>query len=414
MKRILLVLAIPLLMGASCSILGGNKEEDVPVVNQELKQEINNKPTVITKVENYDVKKITNNEVESLKFIPVDENFSDLERIHASFYKRENNFYFFSGHQLFLVSDINVSTIEFIKERNWPTLGNFLLKDEFNIYDFDSNEQKLRVLSQLDANSFEAVPTDCLESEKYSTSCASNFFLDKNGVYNINIEPITSIENLDPDTTKLLELAFPTEYVDQSDRVTIIHDQDTVYRTSSGQQVIILYPSLDFESLAVLSNEYQSDKNSVFYSDRTLVDYKQNIVEAIVIKDADSGTFEVLDWCGRGMGGTEYFAKDINNMYALGKKFPASLEKFKKLGVMASGIESSQIYSTDGENIYVGCSGTILPNLDSDTFEIVEGLYVKDKDIVYDHTGRFMEGVNPDDCTKDTLEKCNPDGIIPF
>ena len=59
-------------------------------------------------------------------------------------------------------------------------------------------------------------------------------------------------------------------------------------------------------------------------------------------------------------------------------------------------------------------SAAVMP-LDPNTFQIVSGgMYVKDKNSVYDYRGELMEGINPNDCTEGTLSSCNPTGFIPF
>lgn len=172
---------------------------------------------------------------------------------------------------------------------------------------------------------------------------------------------------------------------------------------------------------------YYKDKNNVYVDDT-------------LIKNSDPVSFQYFgayDYYGGGMPSLTSYAKDKNAVYeSCGEILEnADTNTFENMGdgyardkkyvwyiaetVMGGDVKTIQSlgggYAKDVSQVYF--DGLPLKNADPKTFEVISDtwlddrgnkhidIYGKDKNYVF-HLDRIEEGVNPADCTKDTIDKC--------
>lgn len=133
-------------------------------------------------------------------------------------------------------------------------------------------------------------------------------------------------------------------------------------------------------------------------------------------RNEDNG-YNIIGMCKGEMGSdAEYFVEDRLNVYS--RNLPiASSSDFMFIGELATSPHASVGFYSIGNSVYMGCNRELVEGLDASTTELVDVIYIKDKDSVY---RPYVSGINEmmnveaSECTKQTLNKCNSEGYIPY
>ena len=134
-----------------------------------------------------------------------------------------------------------------------------------------------------------------------------------------------------------------------------IKDNKVYYREADNLRQI---EEADIESFQILDNNYAKDKNNVYFKN-------------VIIEEAEASTFTVID---------ELYCKDSV------KVFCSNISVYKKEIKEADAQTFEKIqgdFYKDKDNIFRKCHISRIPNLDVDTFSVIDKKTVKDKNGKY-------------------------------
>ncbi len=202
------------------------------------------------------------------------------------------------------------------------------------------------------------------------------------------------------------------------------------YYADSGVELI----DVDIATFRALGDSYAKDKNKVWYEgDIELIGVDGATFQILVDKDEDSRIRYAKDknrvWLLISFNGSSFTEingadpttfEDLGNWYSRDKRKIWYVDCVSDWGPCGYGIEEltgvdtstfralGGGYAKDKHSVwFLALSPEQLHAADAPTFLFLGNNYAKDKNNVY-LDGDILKGVNPSDCTVETLEKCNP------
>ena len=336
------------------------------------------------------------------------------------FIKDKNNIYYFSDGKLEKINlKIDVNNLEYLDDGN-STFSNYLI-DGKNVYFVDNEHGKIRIVKNVDRNTFKVVNGNYGVDSK-NVYCFGEkldfvgldglkifnegYLKDKKNVYEISVNDndkvkVEPIKNLNIDVATFEDIFGGLNYKDKNsvyyvdenngevslktlkgaDPATfefgiISKDKNSVF---IGNQKLKGVSSKGFE---ILDNEFNfvKDYKNVYYLDRESdgITYK---VEVLDTKGVDIPSFEFL-----GDFYNKYY-KDKNNIYFLNDRDDKmKLEKLNYANPKTFEIINGN-FARDDKNLYI--SGYKLDGIDPKTFETLNYEMIKDKNGVY-----FLENIS--------------------
>ena len=227
------------------------------------------------------------------------------------------------------------------------------LKDKENIYEFSG--MHIEKIEGVDMNSFEVMKNGCGR--------------DKNNIYFGS----SKLKNVDKQTFECIGSGFVKDKNGIYGGVLFLSSPDDMLYD------IEKIENIDKDSFEIIGESYSGtfvkDKNNVYLPEMS--EFKK-------VKEADPKTFELID---------EFFEKDKNNLYFLGKKVKNVDKKEietiyvgKKIGAAYTVFFKNKdgVYKFVRENPFDSSKDKLVKlNVDKDTLEVLNRQYYKDKNNVY-------------------------------
>jgi len=233
-----------------------------------------------------------------------------------------------------------------IDPASFTVVGGGAIKDSGRVYFPDYYEDKYKLASGVDAPTFQYVGV-CASVEKSSGS----YFKDRNHVFTENFSegnPVNPVNQIDISSFQYFDNYGVAEGMPYS--VSYAKDKNNVYK-SCGE----ILAGADTTTFTDLKDGYVKDKNKIWYL-------------ADVIAGADTATFQSLG---------EGYAKDKSHAYFAGGVIEkADIATFIIVRENVAANEYGSVYAKDKSNVYSG--------------------------------SEIIEGVNPSNCTVESIENCSP------
>ncbi len=336
------------------------------------------------------------------------------------FIKDKNNIYYFSDGKLEKINlKIDVNNLEYLDDGN--SVFSSYLRDGKNVYFVDNENGKIKIVKNVDKNTFKVV------NGNYGVDSKNVYYLgekldfvgldglkifnedylkDKKNVYEISVNDndkvtVKPIKNLNIDVATFEDIFGGLNYKDKNsvyyvdenngevslkilkgaDPATfefgvISKDKNSVFVDNQKLEGV---SSKGFEVLADLFN-FVKDYKNVYYLDRESdgITYKVKVLDT---KGIDIPSFEFF-----GYSYNKYF-KDKDNIYFLNDKDDKM--EFEKLD--GANLKTFEIiddyFARDDKNVYI--FGYKLDGIDPKTFETLNYEMIKDKNGVY-----FLENIS--------------------
>ena len=357
-----------------------------------------------------------------LKKITSDIDVKSAEKVLKlnDFIKDKNNLYYYSNGKIEKINlKIDVNNLEYLDDEN-STFSNYL-RDGKNVYFVDNEYGKVKIMKNVDRNTFKVVNGNYGVDSK-NVYCFGEkldfveldglkifneiYLKDKKNVYEISVNDndkvkVEPIKNLNIDVASFEDIFGGLNYKDKNsvyyvdenngkvslktlkgaDPATfefgiISKDKNSVF---IGNQKLKGVSSKGFEVLND-SLDFVKDYKNVYYLDRESdgITYK---VEVLDTKGVDIPSFEFL-----GDFYNKYY-KDKNNIYFLNDRDnKMKLEKLNYADPKTFEIINGN-FARDDKNIYI--FGYKLDGIDPKTFETLNYEMIKDKNGVY-----FLENIS--------------------
>ncbi len=171
-------------------------------------------------------------------------------------------------------------------------------------------------------------------------------------------------------------------------------DNDKVYRIASGgweEKLCVPIEDADYNTFEVLSKYHAKDKNNAYlqyYDIRKNADKNQYTIFGV-----DNESFIILD-------GDGYYSKDKKGVYYRTDLFKGvDAETFELLRLKDNDIK----YTKDRNNVFLhskilsdlsGKYSEFTRKVDTKTFEVLDKMYAKDKNYIYDYNGIVIDGAD--------------------
>ena len=312
------------------------------------------------------------------------------------FIKDKNNIYYFSDGKLEKVNlKIDVNNLEYLDDGN--SVFSSYLRDGKNVYFVDNENGKIKIVKNVDKNTFKVV------NGNYGVDSKNVYYLgekldfvgldglkifnedylkDKKNVYEISVNDndkvtVKLIKNLNIDVATFEDIFGGLNY----------KDKNSVYYVDENNGKVSLKTLKGADPATFEFGIISKDKNSVFIGNQKL-------------KGVSSKGFEILD--------NEFnFVKDYKNVYYLDRESDGITYKVKVLDTKGVDIPSFEFlgdfynkYYKDKNNIYFlndrddKMKLEKLNYADPKTFEIINGNFARDDKNLYIF-GYKLDGIDP-------------------